>query len=363
MATAFCENFESLDQYFRELEQQNKFSGVVLITQGESQLYAGAHGYASRPWKVRNTLDMRFDTASLTKLFTSVAVLQLIDRGAFAFDTGVIDFLGLEDTAISEDVNVFHLLTHSSGIGDDCEEEDGEDYEDMWKTKPNYAVTETVDFIPQFASKPANFAPGQGARYCNCSWVLLGLMIEQVSGMTYRDYVRENVFAQAGMTHSDFFHLDEVHENVAEGTDPICDEGGNIVGWKKNMYGFPPIGSPDAGAYVTAADLDRFLRAVKAGKLLSPELSEGFFTPQVRDREIDDWTRMYGYGMWFYVDKSGQVVCCQKEGINAGISGMIRHFPDRDINVVILSNSMDGAWKPVYKVHEMVVAGEFDAGA
>jgi CubicO group peptidase (beta-lactamase class C family) len=347
--------FDKLNQYFQELEQQDKFSGVVLITQGDAQLYDRAYGYASRPWKIPNTLDMRFDTGSITKLFTSVATLQLIDQGAFELNTGVIDFLGLEGTAISKDVTVFHLLTHSSGIGDDCEEEDGEIYEDMWKTKSNYSVTQTADFLPQFVHKPANFPPGERCRYCNCSWILLGLMIEQVAGMTYRDCVRENVFARAGMARSDFFHMDRVHEDVAEGADPIEDDDGRIAGWKKNIYSFPPVGSPDSGAHVTAGDLDRFLRAVKAGELLSSELTEAFFTPQVRDREIDDWVRWYSYGLWFYVDQADQVVCCEKEGINAGVSGMIRHFPEQDINVVILSNMEGGAWKPVWKIHEMIV--------
>ena len=104
----------TLNQYFQELEEQSRFSGVVLITRGESHLYEAAYGYASRPWKIRNTLDMRFDTASITKLFTSVATLQLIDRELLAFDTGVIDFLALEDTTISRDVTVYHLLTHTS---------------------------------------------------------------------------------------------------------------------------------------------------------------------------------------------------------------------------------------------------------
>jgi CubicO group peptidase (beta-lactamase class C family) len=153
-----------LNQYFQELEVQDKFSGVVLITQGQLQLYAGAYGYASRAWKVKNTLDVRFDTASITKLFTAVATLQLIDWGLLAFDTGVIDFLALDDTLISRQVNVFHLLTHTSGIGDDCEEEDGESYEDLWKTRSNYAVTTTTDFLPQFIHKPPNFPPGQGCR-------------------------------------------------------------------------------------------------------------------------------------------------------------------------------------------------------
>jgi hypothetical protein len=67
---------------------------------------------------------------------------------------------------------------------------------------------------------------------------------------------------------------------------------------------------------------------------------------------------MYGYGLWFYVDRSGQVVCYQKEGINAGVSGLIRHFPEQDINVVLLSNMENGVWEPVWKIHEMVVVGD-----
>ncbi len=348
-----------LNHYFRQLEDGDKFSGVVLMTQGESQLYAGAFGYASRPWKIKNTLEMRFDTASITKLFTSVASLQLIDQGMFAFDTGVIDFLALDDTSISKDVNVFHLLTHTSGIGDDCEEEDGENYEDLWTSKPNYSVTTTRGFLPQFVHKPANFPPGQGCRYCNCSYVLLGLMIEKVSGLSYRDYVRQHIFAKAGMIHSGFLRMDRAHQNIAEGCDPIRDDGGHIVGWKKNIYSYPPIGSPDSGAYVTAGDLDRFIRAVSTGKLLSPELTEAFLTPQVHYRDKDGWTMMYGYGLWFYVNKAEKIICYQKEGVNAGVSGLLRYFPEQDINVVILSNMESGVWKPVRKIHEMVIAEQF----
>jgi len=350
----------TLEVYFRELERQDKFSGVVLVTQGESRLYAEAYGYANRPWQIKNALDTRFDTASITKLFTSVATLQMIDQGAFTLDTGVIDFLGLKGATISKEVTVFHLLTHSSGIGDDCEEEDGEVYEDLWKTRPNYTVVETADFLSQFRHKPANFPPGEGCRYCNCSWILLGLMIEKVAGTSYRDYVRENVFARAGMTHSDFLRMDRSNANLAEGYDPIRDEDGNVTGWKRNIYSFPPIGSPDSGAHVTAGDLDRFLRAVRVGELLSPESSEAFLTPHVHYQEGDELTTMYGYGLMFYLDKSGQVVCYQKDGINAGASGIVRYFPDRDVNAVILSNMEDGVWEPIWKVHELVVDGQIE---
>jgi hypothetical protein len=84
---------DELERYFQHRTEQDAFSGVVLITQSSTQLCAGTYGYASRSWKVPNTLTMRFDTASVTKLFTAVATLQLIDRGLLSFDTSVIDFL------------------------------------------------------------------------------------------------------------------------------------------------------------------------------------------------------------------------------------------------------------------------------
>jgi len=269
--------------------------------------------------------------------------------------------LELVGTTISRDVTVLRLLTHTSGIADDADEEAGENYADLFKMKPNYSIRTTADFLPQFVHKPPNFAPGQGCRYCNCGYVLLGLMIERATGMQYRDYVRQHVFAPAAMASSDFFEKDRVYENVAEGCDPIRSADGVVLGWQRNIYSFPPIGSPDGGAYVTAGDLDRFLRSVAAGRLLSAELTEAFLTPQVHYRERDDWTMMYGHGLWFHVDRAGQIVCYQKEGINAGVSGLIRHFPAHDINVVLLSNMESGAWEPIRKIHELVVAGGFQS--
>lgn len=268
-----------LDEYFRERESNNTYSGVVRIVQGEQEVFSGAYGYASRSWRVPNSLGMRFNTASITKLFTAVAVLQLIDRGLLGFDTPAVPFLELRDTAISEQVNIFHLLTHSSGIGDDADEEAGESYEDLWISRPNYSVTEAADILPQFVHRRPNFAPGQGCRYCNCSYVLLGLMVEKATGTPYRDYVRRHIFAPAGMTRSDFLRLDRVNDQLAEGADPLLDQQGALLGWKINIYSFPPIGTPDGGACVTAGDLDRFLRAVQAGRLLAPATTTGFLTP------------------------------------------------------------------------------------
>ena len=109
-----------------------------------------------------NTLDTRFDTASITKLFTAVATLQQVDAGAFGLDTSAVGYLGLEGTAISPDVTVRHLLTHTSGIGDDADEEAGESYEAVWQTRPNYSVLETADFLPQFVHRAAELRARRG---------------------------------------------------------------------------------------------------------------------------------------------------------------------------------------------------------
>src|SRR3989442_14312343 len=96
----------------------------------------------------------------------------------------------------------------------------------------------------QFAHKPPNFPPGQGCRYCNCGYVLLGLLFEKASGLSYRDYVRQHIFSPAEMLLFDFFRMNLTSEDVAEGCDPLRDEHGAIVVWKNNIYFFHLIVSP-----------------------------------------------------------------------------------------------------------------------
>jgi CubicO group peptidase (beta-lactamase class C family) len=349
-----------LDRHLRDLETSDAFSGVVRVTVGDAVRFAGAYGFASRAWGVKNTLDDRFDTASITKLFTAVATLRQVDAGAFGLETSATAYLGLEGTAISPAVTVRHLLTHTSGIGDDADEEAGESYEALWRGRPSYSVLETSDFLPQFIHRPPNFAPGEGCRYNNCGYVLLGLMVERATGRPYRDVVGDDVFAAADMADSDFLRMDRVNARLAEGTDPIRDETGAIVGWKRNIYSYPPIGSPDGGAHVTARDLDRFIRAVLGGRLLSAELTAAFRQPKVAWKARDGWTEHFGYGPSFRVEADGTILYLGKDGINAGASGAVRHYPGRDLNLVVLSNLERGAWAPIRAAHELIMAGAFD---
>lgn len=171
--------------------------------------------------------------------------------------------IDLEGTEISPNVTIEQLLNHTSGIHDDAEEEAGEQYSQLFVASPNYAIKECKDFLKNFAYKKPNFEPGSDVRYCNCSYVLLGLAIEKITGKGYREYVTENVFRKAGMKNTAFLSMDSINENTAEGYLNLYNEDGEVVGYKKNIYCFPPMGTPDGGAYTTAEDMNLFLAAIQ----------------------------------------------------------------------------------------------------
>jgi CubicO group peptidase (beta-lactamase class C family) len=344
----------TVEALLREREAGGSFSGVVGVKQGDQELLLDAFGYASRAWSVPTTVETRFDTASITKLFTAVATLQLVEKGAFALDTSVIRYLGLEKTGISPAVTPYHLLTHTSGIADDADEEAGERYEDVFLERPNYSVIETVDYLPQFVGKPPNFGPGEGCRYCNVSYVLLGLMIERATGSTYRSCVAEQVFAPAGMNRSGFFRMDVVEPGVAEGVEAIEGEDGGIAGWRRNIYSYPPIGGPDGGAHVTVGDLLRFHRAVIGGRLLGPALTAELLSPKARHSARGAGSHLMGFGFEFETDADEVVRCYWKEGVNVGVSGILRHYPRKDITFAVLAVGENAAWGPIKAIDEAV---------
>jgi CubicO group peptidase (beta-lactamase class C family) len=299
---------------------------------------------------VRVTEETRFDVASVGKLFTSVAVLQEVAAGRLELDAPVASYVDLGGTTISDRVTLRHLLTHTSGIADDADEEAGESYEDLWRDRPNYAVIRTADFLPQFAFKPPVFEPGAGCRYCNCGYILAGLALEAVTGEGYRDLVRTRVFEPAGMTRSGFFDMRDSEPDVAEGWAPA--PGGR---WRRNIYSYPPIGSPDGGAHCTATDLVRFLQAVRRGDLLSPELTAAFLAPQALHHTTDEYEVRYGFGLEFIV-VDGRIQRYYNDGVNTGVSAIAQHYLDADLDLAIVSSTEDGAWPCLREVNRLVGA-------
>jgi len=334
--------------------ESGEFSGVALVTQGDTVILHEAYGFAHRGFAVPNTIETRFDIASVTKLFTATAIMQLVERGEIDLDTAVMPYLGIAGTRISDGVTVYHCLTHTSGIGDDADEEAGEDYEALFIDKPNYSLRETKDFLPQFVDKEPNFPPGEGTRYNNVAFVLLGLVIEQASGLSYRDYVRQHVFERAGMTGADFCAMDGVHAHFAEHYKKIEHDNGEAE-WRKNIYSYPPIGSPDGGATVTALDLDRFVRALGSGRLVSPESASTMLTPQARVRETATGSHWIGLAAQIDVDLDGKVRAWGKDGINAGVASQATYYPDVDMSVILLANQDCNVWAMHREIEPLIL--------
>lgn len=374
------ESFAAFDEHLRQAAAGDEFSGVVLVSREGETLFEHAYGVASRRWGVPVEVSTRFDVASVTKLFTSVAVLQQVAAGTLDLDASIHDYVDLDGTQIPRQATLRHLLSHTSGIADDADEEAGESYEALWVDKPNYSVTQTADFLPQFVHKTPTFPVGEGCRYCNVGYVLAGLALERATGLTYRDYVREHVLARAGMASSGFFDMREAVPDVAEGWEPVraavpdgdvpdgvapVDDGdAPVVGWRQNIYSYPPIGSPDGGAHVTAADLVRFLDAVRAGELLPPDLTDAFLSPQALHHEIPDAAPgraaavHFAFGLEIEVTADGSVRSLSKDGINTGSSAIVKHYPGRGgepgVTIAVVSNSEDGAWDPIRRLDDLV---------
>lgn len=339
---------DRLDAYLSDRAAGDLFSGAVRISIDRTTVFEGAYGLASRAWEVPNTVDTRFDTASITKLFTAVVALQAVEDGALSLDTKAVDYLGLEGTAIHRDAALGHLLTHTSGIGDDADEEAGEDYSEVWRHHISYLVRQVEDMLPLFVSRPGNFAPGEGCRYCNVAFDLAGLMVEKATGDTYRHRVQTHVFDRAGMDDSGFFSMDVVEPRVAEGADLVDGR------WVRNIYSYMPIGTPSGGAHSTIGDLERFLHAIQDGVLLGPEMTTAFLTPQAKHSEGKEEALFMGYGMEFTFDLHGSLLYYEKEGLNAGTSAVLRHYPSTGTTLIMLSNMENGVWEPRTAIDAML---------
>lgn len=336
---------ERIRERVAEAVAAEEFSGSVLITQGGTTLLEESHGFAHRGFGIPNSAAMRYDVASITKLLTAVAVLQLVEQGKLGLDDRITELIDLDGTAIGQTVTLQHLLTHSSGIADDADEEADEEYELLFVDTPNYRFRETADQLPHFVHKEPMFAPGADSRYNNGGFILLGLAIEAVSGLTFHDYVRQHVFERARMNDSDFLALDGINHNLAEHYKRIEDEDGGVT-WRKNIYAYPPIGDPAGGVNVTARDLERFLRALAAGKLLGPEFTEAMLTPQVKSHDYDDGSECwYSFATQIDVETDGTISAWGKDGQNTGVASNAEVLPDLDVAVILLANIDCNVWK------------------
>ncbi|MBU5228007.1 beta-lactamase family protein [Clostridium senegalense] len=338
---------------------KNQFSGAVLIKKGNEEIFSGAYGYANRTWRVNNSLQTRFRIASISKMFTAVSILQLIELEKVSFSTKVVEYLNLENSKIPNDVTIESLLTHTSGIADYFDEEqDDNEWEKLWYDIPIYKMRRLEDYLELFIHKEPVSKINEKYYYNGAGYILLGLIIEKASGLSYFDYVRQNIFLKINMKDSDFISLDDVDDLVAEGYEATLDSNKKIIGWKRNIYTTTPNAASDGGATSTADDLIKFIEALRNNKLLSEKMSMEMFIPKVL--EYDDTPRnyiwMYGYANEFILDKeSKEIVRCGHTGEEYGVSCRLYYYPSTNVIVVILANQGWCAGSLGWDIHDVLM--------
>lgn len=346
---------EAIESIVEEFAIKHHFSGVVRIKRGEYTLYEGAFGYACKPFKIPNRMDIRFANASVTKTLTALGVLKLVDQGRLSLEDSVRKFLVLEDVALDPGVTVAHLLSHTSGIRDYFDEQDPDGFERLWQQVPCQYVNKLEKMLPLFIDEAALFRPGERFSYCGAGYILLGLVIEAVTGMDYYDYMRTQVFEPLFLFDTDFIPLHHVVDNVAEGYIPVRDAQNFLTGWKKNIYSVPAFGLSDGGAFSTAKDMLKLLRGIRQCELLSESMTALWLTPQVPVTQ--EWS--YGYGLWFQQDAEGRMIKYGHTGEDPGVSARLFYYPQQDIDLVLFSNHGFSTTALLRAIEEVVLSEAF----
>jgi len=334
------------------------FSGAVLVAQGERAIFEHGYGYANRAWQIPNSIHTRFRIASLSKMFTALAVFQLIERKLLSFSTPVLDILAFPSTKIPSSVTIQHLLTMTSGIADWFDESG--DWEANWQqlitTYPIYLFRENKDYLPLFINSEPLFPVGQRYQYNGAGYILLGLVIEKISGQSYFNYVSNEIFRPFGMQQTSFIPLDEPAPNIAEGYIKIEQEGKSIS-WQRNIYSTTPQAAADGGATSTLADLLLFSKAIRAGSTLSPDLASELLSPKVRqfDEAIRSYFWYYGYANIFLTNDHQDVIRWGHTGEEDGVSCRLFYYPQKDVDAIILGNQSWCAGDLGWEIHKLII--------
>lgn len=335
----------AIEKIIKSQDERPPFSGVVLVQEKGKIVFSKAYGLANRAESIPNTVETRFQMASGCKIFTSVAICQLVQEGVISFDTHLKDCLSIPFPGFSSDITVYHLLTHSSGITSYFEEEVDPDYEALWKDRPMYNMRTPKDFLPLFQHKKMKFAPGERFEYNDGGFVILGLLIEQHTGMSFSDYVEKNVFAPCGMTDSGYFAADRLPARTAYAYIYNKDDDD----YRTNFFAVPIVGGPDGGAYTTASDMARFWESLIDHRILNKRLTEELLYPHIA-AESEGKDRYYGYGVWMIKPEDG-VTAYYVEGWDPGVAFLSVFRPESETLITIIGNTN----KPVWPMYEGIV--------
>lgn len=329
-----AEIVREMANYLERLQTADAFSGIVLIAKGGKPIFSRGYGWANREIDERNRDETRFPLASLSKIFTGVSICQLVEQGKLSFDDSIRKILpDYPNAAVADKVTVRHLLAHTSWMGDFLDKKDYQAAEDRLK-RP-------VDFFPFFAADALAFEPGEDEQYSNAGYIVLGAMIEKVSGQSYFDYVRGHIFKPARMLDSGF---NDSSVNIAGLAASYRNDGWNPQ-FKGGLQGSPLLrkgelgsgrGDAAGGGYATADDLRRFGEALVSNKLLNRASTALVLSGKGQLGEPGFVPSHEAYGFHYDVVNGKHII--GHNGGSPGVSTRFDLYVDQGYQVIVLSN-------------------------
>ncbi|HET7275618.1 MAG TPA: serine hydrolase domain-containing protein, partial [Longimicrobiaceae bacterium] len=309
-----------IDSIVEEAMREGQIPGVsVAVTRGGEPVHVRGYGYADLENDVEATPETVYRIGSVTKQFTSAAIMRLVEEGKIDLQDPVSEYIhGLP--AWSDEVTIHHLLNHTSGV------------------KSYTSVPEWLELMPLemtheemlevFKDEPVDFAPGDDWSYNNSGYYMLGMVIESVTDQTYAEYLEEEFYEPLGLEGTVYCGEARLIENRAEGY--VVEDG--------EIYNDPPIDMTQpysAGSLCsTVVDLTRWARLLASGEVVSPASYRTMTTPT---RLNDGTEHPYGYGL-FTGTLEGEPSIAHGGGINGFIS-YLAYYPEADVSVAVLSNS------------------------
>jgi CubicO group peptidase (beta-lactamase class C family) len=327
------------DQYANWLKQQaaaGQFSGTVLVADGDRSLLNAGYGFANRATRALNAPQTPFCIASIGKLFTAVAIGQLAEQRELTFDAPVGRYVSGLPASIADHVTIGELLDMTSGL-------------DNVVLGPANAPRMLSSMVAVIAQEPLQFAPGTKTLYSNDGFILLGAVIQHLSGEGYSDYLRDHILDPAGMTRTGY-------STYIPAQVPGMAHGYALTGPRlEDISNQPQIANPSGGAYSTTGDLLKFAQALLDHKLLTPAMTATILTPRASAPQpggppVDEFT--YGFA---YQQENG-ITFIGHNGGTPGYTDQIDIYPHSGYVVVIFTNQ-DGTLIPAIQHSEQILTG------
>ena len=242
------------------LAKVGQFSGVAVLAKNGTPIFQRAYGLADRERSVANNLETGFNLGSINKVFTQIAILQLGAAGKLQLDSTLATYWpDYPNKDVARRITIRQLMRHTSGIG-------GNIFDPPAGGKRN-DIRRLKDYLPLFVNEPMQFEPGRRNSYSNAGYVVLGLLVERLSGEDYYTYVRKHIFEPAGMTRTASFAVDSLPFNTAIGYTRGGQDSPADAPLHSNATELPGRGSSAGGGYSTAQDLLKFLQALREHRI------------------------------------------------------------------------------------------------